>query len=154
MMAFSATKHDVHANIKPGTSASSVSSYGSLGYSSRVRFYILLHSLFCLRVFFSFLKAYYFKNCQDKHEKSDLKRSLYPKIIVTNNFSVKQVYDPYGLGSLARSRIKKRPQLSESEDGDHSVVSGSGMTGGGMSHGAPPTSLSRQDSKTWTLDYR
>ncbi len=30
-IAFSATKHEVHTNIKPGTSASSVSSYGSLG---------------------------------------------------------------------------------------------------------------------------
>ena len=31
-IAFTATKHEVHSSIKPGTSASSVSSYGSFGH--------------------------------------------------------------------------------------------------------------------------
>ena len=59
---------------------------------------------------------------------------------------IQGVYDPYGLGSLARSRIKRRPQLSESEDGDHSVVSGSGHP--------PVLSSSRQEGNNWSLEYR
>ena len=43
-IAFTATKHEVHSNIKPGTSASSVSSYGSLGqrvsYIKKILLYI------------------------------------------------------------------------------------------------------------------
>ena len=32
MITFPAVKHEVHSSIKPGTSASSVSSYGSFSY--------------------------------------------------------------------------------------------------------------------------
>ena len=51
--------------------------------------------------------------------------------------------DNYSQGSLVRSRIKRRPELSESEDGDAL-----------MSHYPPVGRQDSYNSKTKSLDYR